>query len=399
MSEPWPSVRLGNVLVERREVPDAHNLTLGTMRIISKIGFDEGKIELRSEAGTRTGMILVRPGDLVVSGINATKGAIAIYGRENKQPVAATIHYGAYEVSQDRADLTYLWWYLRSSAFREVLLEAVPGGIKTELKSSRLLPIEFPLPPLAAQRRIVARIEELAAKIAEARTLRHQAAEVAKALPLAELSAVFRRACERHGTERLEVLFVEAGYGSSEKCELERMEEGTPVLRIPNIASERITIDDLKYAHLSQRDRQRLLLSEGDVLIVRTNGSLNLVGRSAVIPELDEPFAFASYLIRLRFDGKRIAPDYAQRMLQHLRVSGALVDFARTTAGQYNVSLGRLRSAEIPVPPLPDQRRIVAYLDGLQVKVDGLKRLQTQTAGELDALLPAILDRAFKGEL
>ena len=44
-------------------------------------------------------------------------------------------------------------------------------------------------------------------------------------------------------------------------------------------------------------------------------------------------------------------------------------------------------------------RRIAAYLDDLQAKVDRLKALQAQTAAELDALLPAILDRAFKGEL
>ena len=66
--------------------------------------------------------------------------------------------------------------------------------------------------------------------------------------------------------------------------------------------------------------------------------------------------------------------------------------------------LPRLRSAllqgiQIPLPPLPEQRRIVAELDALQAEVDALKRLQAETAAELDALLPAILDRAFKGEL
>jgi type I restriction enzyme, S subunit len=45
-----------------------------------------------------------------------------------------------------------------------------------------------------------------------------------------------------------------------------------------------------------------------------------------------------------------------------------------------------------PKPPLAEQRRIVAELDAL-------KRLQAETAAELDALLPSILDRAFKGEL
>ena len=51
------------------------------------------------------------------------------------------------------------------------------------------------------------------------------------------------------------------------------------------------------------------------------------------------------------------------------------------------------------IPPLTEQQRIAAYLDGLQSKVDALKELQFETAAELDALMPSILDRAFKGDL
>jgi len=53
----------------------------------------------------------------------------------------------------------------------------------------------------------------------------------------------------------------------------------------------------------------------------------------------------------------------------------------------------------IPVPPLPEQRRIVAELDALQVRVDALRKLQAGTAAELDALLPSVLDKAFRGNL
>jgi type I restriction enzyme, S subunit len=204
---------------------------------------------------------------------------------------------------------------------------------------------------------------------------------------------------QRHGTARLEKLITDAGYGSSEKCSPERSDGAVPVLRIPNVASERIEFKDLKFACLSDREGERLLLASGDILLVRTNGSLQLVGRSAVVDELPEPMAFASYMIRLHFDTAAILPAYAQQMLRHLRVSGQLVDFARTTAGQYNVSLGRLRSAEIPVPPLPEQRRIVSELDGLQTQVDALAALQAENSTELNALMPSILDKAFRGEL
>ena len=96
MNNHWQNTPLGNVLTERREKPSEEELVTGSVRIVSKIGFNDGKIQLREDGKTRTGMILIRPGDLVVSGINAAKGAIALYDADETNPIAATIHYGAY---------------------------------------------------------------------------------------------------------------------------------------------------------------------------------------------------------------------------------------------------------------------------------------------------------------
>ena len=125
MSTKWPQVRLGEILIERRDEPSQDDLSLGRIKIVGKIGFDNGLIKFRSDSETKTGMILVYPGDLLISGINASKGAIAIYSEENDQPVAATIHYSAYEVSKDKADITYLWWFIRSEIGRASCRERV----------------------------------------------------------------------------------------------------------------------------------------------------------------------------------------------------------------------------------------------------------------------------------
>ena len=53
----------------------------------------------------------------------------------------------------------------------------------------------------------------------------------------------------------------------------------------------------------------------------------------------------------------------------------------------------------VPLPPLPEQRRIVAYLDQVQARVTALKKAQESTEAELHRLEQAILDRAFRGEL
>lgn len=394
----WPKVRLGEVLRHRKEFITIDDLTAYRR---PRVQLHAQGIVLRDEVPgalikTKAQQVC-RAGEFLVAEIDAKVGGFGIVPEALDGSIVSS-HYFLFVVDESKLDRRFLDFFIRTPAFCEQV--AAQGSTNyAAIRPAHVLGYEIPLPPLAEQRRVVARIEELAAQIHEARTLRHQACEEAEALPLSELSAVFCREAQHRGTVRLGELLMEAGYGSSEKCDAERTEGAIPVLRIPNVASKRVSLTGLKYARLNGRDSERLLLSEGDVLVVRTNGSLELVGRSAVFPKLDEPFAFASYMIRLRFDQYRISSDYAQRMLQHLRVSGALVGFARTTAGQYNVSLGRLHAAEIPVPPLAEQRRIVAELDALQTEVDALKRLQAETAAELDALPPSILDRAFKGEL
>jgi len=402
MSKNWPKVKLGEVLT-----PAARAEAIDPIKKYQLLGIRlDGKGPFLRETilGTQTSatkLFRVAKGDFIYSRLFACRGAFGVI-RDELDGCYVSGEFPAFVPVKGKVDVEFLCYWFRLPSVITMVDKDCTGSTpltRNRFKENFFLALEIHLPPLAEQRKIVGQIEELVAQVNEARCLRRKAAQEAETLPLAELSAAFQQQTERFGALRLEELLTEAGYGSSEKCDSERMEGGSPVLRIPNVASERITLTDLKYARLSERDSQRLLLSEGDILVVRTNGSLELVGRSAVVPKLDEPFAFASYMIRLRVDRKRIAPDYAQRMLQHLRVAGVLIDFARTTAGQYNVSLGRLRSAEIPVPPLPEQRRIVAELDVLHEKVDALKRLQEETSKELDALLPSFLDKAFKGEL
>jgi type I restriction enzyme S subunit len=70
-----------------------------------------------------------------------------------------------------------------------------------------------------------------------------------------------------------------------------------------------------------------------------------------------------------------------------------------TSSTMKNISKEKVLSLLIPTRNIDEQHRIVAYLDDLQSKVNSLKQLQSEITAELDALLPSILDKAFKGEL
>jgi type I restriction enzyme S subunit len=388
MTKPWPTVRLGEVLTERREIPSDDDLASGKVRIIEKISFDSGRIQLRVDGSTKTGMILVRPGDLVVSGINAAKGAIAIYDANGTAPVAATIHYGAYETNRQRAHVRFLWWMLRSHFFQELLLEYVPGGIKTELKAKRLLPVPVPLPPLSEQRRVVARIEELAAQIHQARTLRHQAAEEADALVLSALKNLRLPG----GTVDLPINACSTMSTGTTPPSNRSDYYGGPI--------QWYTPGDLEYqqqlgassrtlSEVALAERKARMFEPGTVLLVAIGGSLGKVALT------HERCSANQQITGIKFSDE-VLPEYGFWWMRRL---GKDLMAAAPQATLPIINQERIGVFEISVPPIPEQRRIVSELDALQAEVDALKRLQAGTAAELDALLPAILDRAFKGEL
>jgi type I restriction enzyme S subunit len=365
MKPHWPTVPLGEVLRERQETPSADALASGKIRIVAKIGFNDGAIQLRADGETKTGMILIRPGDLVVSGINAGKGAIAIYGEENDAPVAATIHYGAYIPNKDRVDVRFLWWLLRSGTFRELLLEYVPGGIKTELKAKRLLPIPVPLPNLPEQRRIVARIEQLAAQIEEARRLRHQATEEIDALIGSERARVFEKIPASNNKRFEDVAVLERGKFSHRPRNEPRFFGGDhPWIQIGEIeASDKFirthteTLNDDGLAISRKFPKGTLLVS-----IAATIGAVGILDFDCCVPDsivaitpkpgLDSEYIY-HYLGYVRSHLERVAPQSAQK----------------------NINLRILTELPVPAPPLPEQRRIVGYLDGLAGQVAALARL------------------------
>ena len=389
MTTGWKETLLGEVLTERRETPTPESLENGEVSIVSKIGFNKGKIELRSDGKTKTGMILIRPGDLVVSGINAAKGAIAIYDEKETKSIAATIHYGSYIPNKERIEIKYLWWFLRSAAFREIVQHHVPGGIKTELKAKRFLSVPIPLPPLNEQKRILKHVEALSSRIAKAYSLREEADYETEKYSASMAKQVFSELASKHEpipigkTFNFRLDLIRPTDGKSGKVRfigLQHVESNT---------GRRIGEDNLRAEDLTGR---KFYFSPGEIVYGYLRPYLNKVW----IADCEGICSVDQYVIRP--NSKVIDTSY----LAHFMRSPVFLE--RAIELTHNLLLPRLRSGlfgsiQIPVPPLDEQRRIVAYLDSVQARLASLRELQSATGEELDALLPSVLDRAFKGEL
>ena len=145
------------------------------------------------------------------------------------------------------------------------------------------------------------------------------------------------------------------------------------------------------------------LAKAGQVILSEIWGKKGAIG---FVPPAGEGALCTSHFFLFDVREDRLDPRWLRRIFDANHLQEQLDAEAKGTTGYAAVgfrltelNLNDLRKVPVPVPTHAEQRRIVAELDALQAEVDALKRLQAETAAELDALLPAILDKAFKGEL
>lgn len=338
---------------------------------------------------------------IVMSQLFGWEGALALSSDEFSGRYVSP-QFPTFASDESRLDRHFLGWVMKRPSFWEELATRCSGmgDRRRTLNPDALFECEIPLPPLAEQRRIVARIEALAAQIAEAKRLRQEAVAEAEVLAPQTLSSLLDDAdwprCALN-----DVLGEKPRNGLGPQPEIES--GGRPMLRINAVSSTPTKYVDttaFKTVAVSQEIAAPFVVRDGDVFIVRYNGDINRVAKPAIFRgDNADGAVFPDKLIRLRADSKKIKPEFLVTTLNSRTVRTQVEELGKTTAGNIGVSGGNAKAFQIPLPPLPEQRRIVAELDALQAEVDGLKRLQAETAAELDALLPAILDRAFKGGL
>jgi len=251
--------------------------------------------------------------------------------------------------------------------------------------------------PLGAIRRIVARIEELAAKVAEARGLRRQSIEEAEVLLNASAFKAFTKFDSKNLVLIESICEVKGGIQKSS----DRTPGANPrrYITVAHVQRNWIDTGDPRYFEVSDEELERWRLLSGDVLIIEGNGSADHIGRTALFTGEIEDCVHQNHVIRVRPNQSKLMPEYLNTYLNSPLGRDQMLKLSRTTSGLFTLSVGRIKSIKISAPPLPEQRHIVVYLNNLHAKVDALKRLQTETAAEMDALLPSILDKAFKGEL
>ena len=166
---------------------------------------------------------------------------------------------------------------------------------------------------------------------------------------------------------------------------------GTPVLRSNNIKDDKLLLNDL--VRVSGDIQEKNYIKEGDILICARNGSRNLLGKSTIINNLEEPMTFGAFMAICRslynhWIFQTLRTDYFQRYL----------DFSNSTAIN-QITQSMLLEFPIPLPPLAEQHRIVQKIEQLFALVDIIEVNKKALEKLIEQAKSQVLSDAVAGKL
>jgi type I restriction enzyme S subunit len=193
-------------------------------------------------------------------------------------------------------------------------------------------------------------------------------------------------------TVRLDAVATGFSYGSAAKS---AAQGDVPVLRMGNIQGGRLDWNNLVFTS-EKAEITKYALAPGDVLFNRTN-SPELVGKTAVYKG-ERPAIYAGYLIRVRCTD-RLLPDYLNYCLGSPAGRDYCWQVKSDGVSQSNINATKLAAFEFLLPPLEEQREIVRRVESLFALADAIEARYQVARAQVEKLTPALLAKAFRGEL
>lgn len=444
MSE-WKKVKIGDFLTEREGRYKPDDSKISKYKRLDKIDFS-GTIHI-SDKPTKTDMIIVHPGDLVISGINVAKGAVAVY--QGNEPVCATIHYSSYTFDSLKVDLDYFKYFVKSPEFIAALQKQVKGGIKTEIKPKHLLPLEISIPDLQTQQEIVKEIslqlqktEQLSIEIESQKNYIKQLRQnilqdaiegkltadwrkqnpVQKSNPDYDAEALFEQIQKERSIEkkqkvlspitdeekpfeipegwkwvRLGEISISSMAGKSFACEGRTVTANEwGIIKTSAITSGIFIEKENKFYSETKPNDIFTKINIGDFLFCRASGSKGLAGKSCIVEKINSNLLLSDKSIRIE-----LYPDIKTYYINTLNNS--------SYGENYRVSLGTNKSTTmnnltreqilnfvIPLPPLAEQNEIVARIEAKLQTITALKKQIAEREQLAKRLMQSILKEAFE---
>ena len=422
----FPMEKLSNIIKPRGERIKPYNMPK-IRHIVSKIRFADGNVCFTDRL-IKNDMYKSCVNDLIVSNINFEKGAFAVnvWG-----DVYTSTDYTSYIMDLDKIIPEYLRIALRTKAFLQYVTEVKPKGMKTRARYEFIKEFSIPLPSIPKQQNLINEYhrllyqnimfnnkadEELTNQLTN---IQKSVSDYSKYTYAKEHEKPLLNIVRFTSTDRWEVGYIltegvidsiiesfkyparpieelqkESLFGLSMKASAELKEGMIPVLRMSNVQNGEINYDELKYLPyecvVTSKKSNKWLLQKGDFLIVRTNGSKDLVGKTAVFNS-DDTYTYASYLIRYRFNTDVVLPEYVNIMFMTSLVREQIAVMKRQGGGQYNLNSDEINSIQIPIPNITTQRKIIHMYQYSLIKSKKFREQANDSVNNADKYLETAL--------
>lgn len=413
--ENWVWVRLGSLAQDMADGPFGSNLKTEhytnnkEVRIIqlSNIGengwrednkkyttFEHAKVIARSK---------VEAGDIVIAKMMPAGRAIICPSYEQQYVLSSD---AVKFVPNSLVDNNFCCKGINSHFFQTLVQENTQGITRARTSIKKLKGYPFPLPPLSEQQRIVERIEELFAKLDEAKERLQEVADsfaVRKAAILhkaftGELTKQWRWengvSYESWEEKKGEDFFEYVTSGSRGWAKY-YSDKGSIFIRMGNLNHGTIELDfsDIQYVELpDQVEGQRSKLQKNDILISITAD----VGMIALVRE--DMDAYINQHVALARPKNDL---YAEFLAWYFVSDDGLQQMQNKQRGATKIGLGLqdIRSIILKIPTLPEQHEIVRLIDDLLARERAAQQAAEQALASIDLMKKSILARAFRGEL
>ena len=286
----------------------------------------------------------------------------------------------------------YMGWFLQSERYWRQIRDAAAGIALLNVNAKKLSAISMPVPPLNEQRRIVAAIEEHLSRLDAADASLVTAERRTRLFRDSVLEEALTNGAPRAAIGTIASL-TDGPFGSNLKTS-HYVAEGPRVVRLQNIG-DGVFHDER--AHITREHFLALVkhsVVSGDVIVASLGDE---APRACLVPEWLGDAIVKADCIRLRPDDG-VDASYVMWALNSRPVKAQAATRIKGI-GRPRLGLGGIRELEIPLPPLEDQRRIVAEVEEQLSVIDAMRASIERVQRRSRALRAAILERAFRGEL
>ena len=182
----------------------------------------------------------------------------------------------------------------------------------------------------------------------------------------------------------------------------EQGESDQNLIKTQHVQQDHYISTHLKLAsHVAKKVQPDAIARDGDILIACS--AAGCLGRVARYNDPSKQASTDTHVAIARPNPEMVDPDY---LYAYLRGAQGQIQLRSRERGDWQrekisfrlteLNLADLRKVPVPLPSRSEQRRLVVAVESLMAKVNSVRQLQNQTAAELDAMLPAILDKAFR---